>query len=180
MLLSFRYNDYFVQVLFMSRTTVFYKANQRPTSHTQLKKQLLHKDVSIQRRRKPCYQWSWNSRSKAYLVTLAKIQDTPAREVARSHSSCILSFDLIGQHQNKRLYVTEIVLPLGFADAIFRKERNDDRKCVCCSQATFIRPVLNIEWAQFVLQNCEKLHSVLGLYDNKTVPHGTVYLKSDV
>ena len=37
---------------------------------------------------------------QAYLVTLAKIQDTPAREVGRSHSSCILSFDLIGQHQN--------------------------------------------------------------------------------
>ena len=37
---------------------------------------------------------------QAYLVTLAEIQDTPAREVGRSHSSCILSFDLIGQHQN--------------------------------------------------------------------------------
>ena len=33
----------------------FTKRNQRPTSHTQLKKQLVHKDVSIQRRRKPCY-----------------------------------------------------------------------------------------------------------------------------
>ena len=65
-----------------------------------------------------------------------KIQDTSAREVARSHSSCILSFDLIGLHQNKRFYVTEIVLPLGFADAIFRRERSDDRKCVCCSQAS--------------------------------------------
>ena len=31
-----------------------------------------------------------------------QIQDTSAREVARSHSSCILSFDLIGLHQNKR------------------------------------------------------------------------------
>ena len=30
---------------------------------------------------------------------------------------------------------TEIVLPLGFADTIFRRERSDDRKCVCCSQA---------------------------------------------
>ena len=66
---------------------------------------------------------------------LSKIQDTSAREVARSHSSCILSFDLIGLHQNKRFYVTEIILPLGFADAIFRRERNDDRKCVCGSQA---------------------------------------------
>ena len=39
------------------------------------------------------------------------------REVARSHSSRILSFDLIGQHRNESFHVTEIVLPLGFADA---------------------------------------------------------------
>ena len=30
----------------------------------------------------------------------------------------------------------EIVSLLGFADAIFRRERSDDRKCVCASQAT--------------------------------------------
>ena len=68
--------------------------------------------------------------------SLTKIQDTSARDVARSHSSYILSFDLTGQHQNKRFYVTEIVLPFGFADVIFWRERSDDRKCVCCSQAT--------------------------------------------
>ena len=28
-----------------------------------------------------------------------------------------------------------IVLPRGFADSISRRERSDDRKCVCCSQA---------------------------------------------
>ena len=78
---------------------------------------------------------SWNSRSKAYLVTLAKVQDTPARDVARSHSSCTLSFDLIGQGRNKSFHVADIVLPLGFADVIFRRERRDDRNCVCCSQA---------------------------------------------
>ena len=66
------------------------------------------------------------------------------RQVARSHLSCILSFDLIGQHQNKRFYVTEIVWLLGFADAIFRRERSDDRKCVCCSRATQIWVVLLI------------------------------------
>ena len=33
-------------------------------------------------------------------------------------------------------YITEIVLPLGFADVIFRRERSDDRKYVCGSQAT--------------------------------------------
>ena len=33
---------------------------------------------------------------------------------------------------------------------------------------------LNVfEWMQFVLQNCEKLHSAFqGLYDSKTAPHG--------
>ena len=30
-----------------------------------------------------------------------------------------MTSDLIGQHQNKRFYVTEIVLPLGFADVNF-------------------------------------------------------------
>ena len=72
---------------------------------------------------------------QSVLVTLAKIQDTPARNAARSHSSCIISFDLIGQGQNKRFYVTEIVLPLGFADIIFRRERSEDWKYVCCPQA---------------------------------------------
>ena len=35
----------------------------------------------------------------------------------------------------KRFYVSEIVLPLEFADVIFRSERRDDRKYVCGSQA---------------------------------------------
>ena len=72
---------------------------------------------------------------QSVLVTLAKIQDTPARNAARSHSSCIISFDLIGQGQNKRFYVKEIVLPLRFADIIFRRERSEDWKYVCCLQA---------------------------------------------
>ena len=59
-----------------------------------------------------------------------------------SHSSCILSFDLNGEHQNKRSYVTEIVLSLVFADVIFRRERNDDRKYVCGSQASFIEETI--------------------------------------
>ena len=102
MLLSFRCSDYFVQVFFLCHVLLYFiKRNQRPTLHTQLKKQLLHKEVSIQRRRKSCYDRE-NSRSKALLVTLAEILDASAREVARSHSSLILSFDLIGQHQNKR------------------------------------------------------------------------------
>ena len=63
----------------------------------------------------------------------------PRHLSARSHLSCILSFDGTGQHQNKRFYViTEIVLSLGFAGAIFRRERSDDRKCVCCWQAIYI------------------------------------------
>ena len=73
---------------------------------------------------------------QSVLVTLSKMQDTPAcNHAARSRSSCIISFDLIGQRQNKRFYVTEIVLPLGFADIIFRRERSEDWKYVCCPQA---------------------------------------------
>ena len=34
-------------------------------------------------------------------------------------------------------------MSLGFADAIFRKERSDDRKCVCCSQAKWI-PIVRL------------------------------------
>ena len=74
--------------------------------------------------------------SKAYLVTLTEIQNTSVREVVRSHSSSVLSFDLTGQHQNKRFYVTEIILLLWFADAFFRRERSDDQKWVSCSQTT--------------------------------------------
>ena len=47
------------------------------------------------------------------------LQSVFSSEVAKIHSSCILSFDLIGRHQNKRLNVTEIILPLGFADVTF-------------------------------------------------------------
>ena len=83
---------------------------------------------------------SWNSRCRAYLVTLTKIQDTPASEVARIHSSCILSFDLIGWHQNERLNVTEIILPFGFADFTFLVERSDDRKNVCVRRLIWILP----------------------------------------
>ena len=47
-----------------------------------------------------------------------------------------MTFDLIGEHQNKRFYVTEIVLSLMFVDVIFRRERSDDWKYVCDSQAS--------------------------------------------
>ena len=62
-------------------------------------------------------------------------RQNPRHASARGHSSCILSFDLIGQYQNKRFHVTEIVLPLEFADVIFGRKRSDDRKYVCLSQA---------------------------------------------
>ena len=81
------------------------------------------------------------------LVTLAKIQDTPAREVARSHSICILSFDLIGEHQNKRFYVTEIVLSFMFADGFSRRVKLETRaeKTGCSRRLSFGLP-LRIGW----------------------------------
>ena len=38
------------------------------------------------------------------------------------HSSFILTCNLIGQRENKSRYATEIVLPLGYADVIFRRK----------------------------------------------------------
>ena len=179
MLLSFRCNDYFVQVLFMSRTTVFYKENQRPTSHTQLKKQLLHKDEHST--------WQETLLSMVVKFTFQSVfgnsRRNPRHSSARGREESLELYSILWSYRptSKQKVVRHgNRFAARFADAIFRKERSDDRKCVCCSQATFIRSVLKIEWAQFVWQNCEKLHSVLGLYDNKTVPHGTVYLRSDV
>ena len=43
----------------------------------------------------------------------------------------------------QKVYVTEIVLLLGVADVIFRRERSDDRKYVCPSQATAVQKGLN-------------------------------------
>ena len=89
-LFSFCCSDCLVQVLFVSRTTVLYKAKTK--AHITY---ITHDDVASQRSQHSTSQetllQSWNSHSKAYLETLAKILDTPAREVARSHSSCILS-----------------------------------------------------------------------------------------
>ena len=43
----------------------------------------------------------------------------------------------------KKFYVTGIVLPLGFANVTFRRERRDDQKYSCCSRA-MIRLVLSV------------------------------------
>ena len=50
-------------------------------------------------------------------------------------NNIFLSLNFIGRVKKKRNDVTEIVLELTIADAIFRRERSDDQECVCCSQA---------------------------------------------
>ena len=57
------------------------------------------------------------------------------RDFPRVFNNIFLSLSFIGRVKKKRNDVTEIVLELEIADAIFRRERSDDRKCVCCSQA---------------------------------------------
>ena len=78
-LFSFPCSDYLVQVLFMSPTTVFYKA--KPKAHIIY---VAQEAVASQRSQRSTSQEtfleSWNSHSKAYLETLAKILDMPARE----------------------------------------------------------------------------------------------------
>ena len=58
------------------------------------------------------------------------------RDFPRDFNNIFLSLNFIGRVKKKRNDVTEIVLELEIADAIFRRERSDDRKCVCCSQAS--------------------------------------------
>ena len=63
---------------------------------------------------------------------------------------------------------------------------------VCRAKEARASIVLDIKWMQFVLQNCEILqnylfnlnkakrtNSVRGLYDKKTAPHSTAYLRRD-
>ena len=57
---------------------------------------------------------------------------------------------------------------------------NKVNSTICCAKEARTSIVLNIEWVQFALQNCEKLHSVRGLYDKKAAPHSTVYHRCDV
>ena len=119
----------------MSRTTVFYKAKSK--AHQYMYSLRSNRFIKSQHSTwQETLLWSWNSRSEAYLVTLAKIQDTQGHEVGTSHLSCILSFGLIGQHQSKTFYVMDIVLPLRFVDIILRRERSDNQKYICCSPAT--------------------------------------------
>ena len=109
----------------------FIKRNQiKGISHIKLEKPLLHKEVSIQRRRKRYYSREIHVPKRINLVTLAKIQDTLVRKIARGHSSWS-----DWPTSKQKVYVTEIVLLLGFVDVIFRRERSDDRKYVCASQA---------------------------------------------
>ena len=51
------------------------------------------------------------------------------------HSSFILSCNLIGQRENKSRYDTEIVLPLGYADVIFRRRESREPEIRLLSQA---------------------------------------------
>ena len=49
---------------------------------------------------------------------------------------------------------------------------------ICYAKEAYTSIVLNIEWVQFVLQNCEKRCSARGLYDKKQ--HLIVLCISDV
>ena len=75
-----------------------------------------------------------------FQIVFGKSRQYPRHASARGRDESLelhsMTFDLTGEHQNKRFYVREIVLSLMFADVIFRRERSDDRKYVCGSQAS--------------------------------------------
>ena len=70
------------------------------------------------------------------------------RDYPRVFKNIFLSLNFIGRVKKIRNDVTEIVLQLEIADAIFGRERSDDRKCVGCSQATHFYSVRKMRgWA---------------------------------
>ena len=75
-----------------------------------------------------------------FQIVFGKSRQNPRHASGRGRDESLalysMTFDLTGEHQNKRFYVREIVLSLMFADVIFRRERSDDRKYVCGSQAS--------------------------------------------
>lgn len=84
--------------------------------------------------------------SKAYQFCSSLREDRVfSAEVAMSHSSCILSFVLIDENQNERFYVTEIVFAAHIRSPFFRRERSNDVKYICGSQASVVGTVTKIK-----------------------------------
>ena len=54
-----------------------------------------------------------------------------------------------------------MVLPLGFADTIFPRERSDDRKCVCCSQAILNAVAVKCIPPLFLIFSCRIQNPIL-------------------
>ena len=67
------------------------------------------------------------------------------------HSSFILSCNLIGQRENKSRYVTEIVLPLGYADVIFRRRESRQPEIRLRSQATLTTDLICVSSLDILL-----------------------------
>ena len=73
--------------------------------------------------------------SKAYQFCSSLQEDQVfSAEVTMSHSSCILSFVLIGENQNKRFYVTEIVFAAHIHSPFFSE--GEKRQGEICLQFT--------------------------------------------
>ena len=66
-----------------------------------------------------------------------------AREPRGVHSCLILSRNLIGQRENKRFYVTEIVFWLEFADVSFRRRQATAGNTSAFAGYKFLRQVSN-------------------------------------
>ena len=77
------------------------------------------------------------------------------------HSSFILSCNLIGQRENKSRYVTEIVLPLGYADVIFRRRESRQPEIRLRSQASLIV-------AEFILEANYPSRRIIRQTDNSS------------
>ena len=130
----------------MSRTTIFYEAKLNGPYH-------------IHSLRSRCFLKKSSFNVAGNLVTVVKFtfqsvfgnsRQNPRHASARGREGARELYSILWSDwptSKQKVHVMEIVLLLGFADAIFRRERSDDRKCVCASQATFYQ-------AETVLNDC--------------------------
>ena len=137
----------------MSRTTIFYEAKLNGPYH-------IHSLRSLCFIKKSSFNVAGN------LVTVVKFtfqsvfgnsRQNPRHASARGREGARELYSILWSDwptSKQKVHVMEIVLLLGFADAIFRRQRSDDRKCVCASQASWSRAQPKYSWEANLYATC--------------------------
>ena len=134
MLFSFRCRDCFVQILLCHVLPYFIKRKQKGPHH-------IHSWRSRCFTKKSVFNVAGNLVivvKFTFQIVFGNSRQNPRHVSARGRDESLELHSILWSDwrtSKQKVYVTEIVLSLMFADVIFRRERNDYRKYVCGSQA---------------------------------------------